>query len=104
MPAASADAALMVRPVDAVPDDKFADVMRAIGPAMGGSIELGAMRAERGRSFWSGSMTVQGETMSALISQWPCGNDQALMAMYLHAPGTDEQPGVDVIMRVQCKR
>ncbi|HTJ41758.1 MAG TPA: hypothetical protein VL463_06660 [Kofleriaceae bacterium] len=101
---ANQDAALMVRPVDSVPDDKFADVMRAIGPAMGGSIDLGAMRVEQGRSFWSGSMTVQGETMSALISQWPCGNDQALMAMYLHAPGTDEQPGVETIMRVQCKR
>lgn len=103
---ASADAALLVRPVESADDADLEKVFGVIGQAMGGSITLGARRSEPGpdgaRTVWSGSMTVEKDTMAALISMWPCPGGPALLAMYLHAPGTDERAGVDVLMRVRC--
>jgi hypothetical protein len=99
---ASADAALLIRPIESADPDGVEKVFAAIGPAMGGQIHLGAKRADGTRTLWTGSISSDGQDMAALIALWACPGQGALLAMYLHAPGSDEAPGIDVLHRVRC--
>ncbi len=102
---ASKDEAVLVRPVAPGNDDDVEKVMSAMGPAIGGAITLGDRRREGDRTAWSGTMTVGKQSFAALVEAWTCPERSLrLLAFYLHAPGTDEHPGVELLTRVHCTR
>ena len=102
---ANNDGAILVRPVAAGSDDEIEKMLPAIGPALGGSITIGNRRSEGDRTAWSGTMTMGKDTFAAVFEAWTCPERSLhLLAMYLHATGTDEKPGIELLTRVRCTK
>lgn len=108
---ASADgaSALMVRSLSGSVDaDTVEKMLPALGTAMNGKISLSPRRTETGsqgaRTLWSGKMSADSDELDVLVSTWSCpARGNTLLAIYFHPAGTDEAPGVALLVDARCK-